>query len=409
MKHIEKLLLSMLLGIAIIGLLFVTYGYDKTYGLWNVPTMYPHFADLRVITTASETYAQGIDPLIRNPTDQLQRPMNYPRVWQNLFKFGIDQTHTTGVGIVLIMLFFIGNYLFLQKTGTKSLVFVMPMLFSPAVLLGIERANIDLLMFFLLSAVIVLANKSYVSSLCLVFTAFTLKLYPIFGLAVLLRIEKTTLLKVAFGSILVVGLYSIIMHDELLLISNATPRSTVLSYGINVLWMRIINYDQLAGVIVKVLSYTVAVLVLCKGLSDFVLDSNPNWLSTASDSDYDSDSFRVGCAVYVGTFMIGNNWDYRLMFLLFVIPQLVKWSYHEDKKVSRISVLTLCCVFVSMWYLTIEHTFNNVPHGATLSYAIKEMSNWFVFCGLLYLLVCSLPEWARTYVRRLTLERRIIS
>jgi hypothetical protein len=30
----------------------------------------------------------------------------------------------------------------------------------------------------------------------------------------------------------------------------------------------------------------------------------------------------VGAAIYVGTFMLSANWDYRLIFLIFCIPFL---------------------------------------------------------------------------------------
>jgi hypothetical protein len=397
-KYNVTLLMVMILGILVIGSLFLTYGYEKTYGLWNVPTMRPHFADLRVITSASETYAQGIDPLIMNPSDQLQRPLNYPRIWQSLFKIGVDVNHTTGIGVSLILLFFIGNYLFLQKSGAIAVVFVMLALFSPAVLLGIERANIDLLMFFILSTAIVLANKSYGYSLCLVLFAFILKLYPIFGLTVLLRKDKLTIYKIVLLVIVTVGLYVIITYNDLALISRATPRSIVLSYGIDVFWMKMSSYNHIAGIIYKGLSYILLVLVIGKAFTDS--ENTAKYLSISNDCDYCFDAFRVGGAVYIGTFLIGNNWDYRLMFLLFVIPQLIKWSRSDVKKIAVLSIVTIIGVYASLWYLLIQRVLQHFSFGHTLSYSIKEMSNWFIFCSLMYFIICTIPEWVRKYSRR---------
>src|SRR5262249_28027873 len=36
--------------------------------------------------------------------------------------------------------------------------------------------------------------------------------------------------------------------------------------------------------------------------------------------------FLMGSAIYVGTFAIGANFNYKLVFLLFCIPQLMVWA-----------------------------------------------------------------------------------
>ena len=59
-------------------ILLILYGYDNTWRLWNIPTMSPHFADMRTITHGAESYAQGLDPMIENPGDPWHRRMNYP-------------------------------------------------------------------------------------------------------------------------------------------------------------------------------------------------------------------------------------------------------------------------------------------------------------------------------------------
>ena len=36
-------------------------------------------------------------------------------------------------------------------------------------------------------------------------------------------------------------------------------------------------------------------------------------------------AFRMGALVYLGTFVAGNSFDYRLVCLLLVIPGLLRW------------------------------------------------------------------------------------
>lgn len=35
-------------------------------------------------------------------------------------------------------------------------------------------------------------------------------------------------------------------------------------------------------------------------------------------------AFRIGAGLFVGTFALGNNWDYRLVVLILTIPQLLQ-------------------------------------------------------------------------------------
>ena len=92
----ERLFYPLLLGVGffVLATLFAALGYDETWRLWNIPTMTPHFADLRSITAGAESYARGLDPMVNNPADPWGRAMSYPRIWQGLFLFDLDQGDT---------------------------------------------------------------------------------------------------------------------------------------------------------------------------------------------------------------------------------------------------------------------------------------------------------------------------
>src|SRR6185369_10027272 len=45
------------------------------------PTMSPAFGDMRIIQAAVISAREGLNPQIYNPSDVLQRPLNYPLVW----------------------------------------------------------------------------------------------------------------------------------------------------------------------------------------------------------------------------------------------------------------------------------------------------------------------------------------
>lgn len=243
------------LVILVFGSLLALYGYDATWKLWNIPTMSPHFADLRTITGGAESYAQGFNPMMVNPGDPWQRPLNYPRVWQSLYSMGIDQSHTTYLGITLVLLFFVGICLILPNASYAMIFLVMAAVLSPATLLGVERGNIDLLMFFLAALSAVAVKRWPVFSAIAVLLGFVLKLFPIFGCAVLFSVNRSILPRYVLAIVVFAALYIGLTYSDLMLIKENTPQSINLSYGLNVLWMNLVSLDAAIGEYAKFLSY----------------------------------------------------------------------------------------------------------------------------------------------------------
>lgn len=390
----------------IFGSLFALHGYDGTWKLWNIPTMTPHFADLRTITGGAASYAQGFDPMIINPGDPWQRTLNYPRVWQSLYPMGVNQSHTTYIGIALILLFFVGICLVLPHASYFMVLLVMAAVLSPATLLGIERGNIDLLMFFLAALSAVTVKRWYVFSVIVVLLGFVLKLFPIFGCAVLLGASRSTVSRYAVAILAFVALYIGLTYSDLILIKEGTPQSISLSYGLNVLWMNIASLDPTIGEYARFLSYLAVLVSLwyaCTALfrADFMLGNS-------SQAVY-LDAFRSGAAIYVGTFLLGNNWDYRLMFLILTVPQLVIWVKDSARYIAVGSSVVLSSIFVSLWYLVIVGIVYDIPYGDYASFAFDEISHWLLFTGLLYLLFWSMPDWVKGSAQKIYSRARALS
>ncbi len=397
MKTRANLLWSLGLLIIIFGLLFQFYGYDKTWKLWNISTMSPCFADTRVITAGADSRAQGYDPLIKNPGDPWNRRLNYPRVWQLLFSLGVNQGHTIYLGIGFIFLFLVGICLICPRISNTTLVFIMGAIVSPAVLLGVERANTDLLMFFLLAVAVVAVKRRHLLSTTVILFGFILKLYPVFGLIVLLRQKRSVFFVSSAISIVFALIYASINFEEILMIIEATWVDTFFSYGLNIFGMRVMRDYPAMEIYAKILSYLLALSSLVYALSALLRNDLPQ-----EDQELPYlDSFRAGSAIYLGTFLLGSNWDYRLMFLIFTIPQLLLWSNFTSRSVSWISRLTLFGLYTSMWFLLIVGSAQYIPHGASLIFLLDQISKWLIFAGLLYLLFLSMPPWVKQYAAEL--------
>ena len=184
-------IISLSVSAIIFMLLVIAAGPKGVWELWNVPAMAPHFADLRTITGGAESYSQGLDPMVQNPGDPWGRTMNYPRIWQSLFYIGLDEGDTTAFGLIIIALFLVGVVLILPNANFQTIVLVLTAVFSPATLLGIERGNIDLLIFFLVAISAIFVTHNRFLSFLFLLSAFFLKLYPVFGFGVFLRESKS--------------------------------------------------------------------------------------------------------------------------------------------------------------------------------------------------------------------------
>jgi len=375
--------------------LFTSYGYDNTWQMWNIPTMSPHFADLRTITGGALSHAQGLDPMMQNPGDPWNRPLNYPRIWQALYYFDIHPRHTIYIGITLITLFLVGLCLVLPNASYTTLFLVMAAVLSPATLLGVERGNIDLLMFFGVALAVFLMNGRYIFSAIALFMTFVLKLFPIFAFAVLLKAPKKLFIRYLAIIVALVGLYVFFTYSDIVLIREGTPQSTFLSYGLNVFWMQTMKFDENLGFYTKIFAYVLLLLSFVAAFfaflrKDFSLSENPHEILYF-------DAFRAGAAIYVGTFILGNNWDYRLMFLILTLPQLVLWSQHSTRSIAIIARLSLISILVSMWYMAITQFGSSTPSIVFFIYYLDEAFNWIAFSSLLYLFFWSIPDWMKMY------------
>lgn len=357
--------------------------------------MEPAFADLRTITGGAESIESGHDPMIENPGDPWNRPLNYPRIWQSLYRFGINQGHTVWMGYFIILFFIIGIILFFRQRSIFSINSIMLLfaVFSPAVMLTVERGNIDMLMFFLISLSIFLISKEgkfkNVSAFLALVFAFILKLYPIFAISVFLRESKRKFVRYFLAIFIIAIIYTIISYSDLIYIFQNTPKDAYLSYGINVLWTFLYHQSDTLGILTKMFSYVIFLLIL---LYSFMKYLKKGHLLDYKDSKT-MDGFRAGAMIYIATFLLGNNFDYRLLFLLFTLPQLFVFVKSKDKIISIISLATVLSIFISLWHLVIADVLWGIGLQHKYSIAIDEIANWVVFLGLIYLFVMSLPDW----------------
>ena len=366
-----------------------TFGSDTVlHALWNTPTMHPIFADIRTITGVNETISLGLDPLVSNPGDPWNRSMNYPRIWQYIAEaFHFNQEATIYFGIINISLYALGFMMFVSriKLSNISAIFLLLGFYSPASLLAIERGNIDMVMFFLVSLAIFFITRPIIFS-GIILLATVLKIFPVFSLAGLLRESKNLFFRLILSLIAIFIGYVFLTIDDIVLINSATPQSGSLSYGLNVIPI-MLEHRGLSNLktLIQMGSY-IYVVTLIVTILYYIRKIEFVRIINTLNIEY-IDAFRVGSAIYLMTFLISTNWDYRLIFLIFTMPQLILWSKSKVVIVKNSALLAIASILIAMWYLDIR-----LLHGPVI-YVIEEISNWVLFSSFLFLFIITMPTW----------------
>jgi len=339
----------------------------------GVPLGYSLFNDARVITAGAESFYQGFDPLVENPAMPTKNVMNYPRIWHVLFSFGLNQEHTLIFGGILTFIYLLGIFIILVKCsnpmGRWTIFFCA---ISPASMLAMERGNIDLLIFFLFALALVLQGRALLASAAILIFSTLLKLFPIFALPVLLlQKNKRYRIPIFIAALSICVLYFYLTRHDLVLISQGTPRAGDLSYGKNVIFDAFGRNPRIWSWLCAGIGVLLAYLVSRRIFKPESFDLKQSEGLT---------SFIASCLVYVGTFLIGNNWDYRLIFLIFAIPFLCSViNKSENSWTLSLAKLFIFAILISMWYLMIKKYLGINPFFIRFFLIIDELTNWLIF------------------------------
>lgn len=383
--------------------------------------MYPAFADLREVLSAFECSRIGHDVLLENPcnpyrTNPAISKLPYPRIWMALTPLGLNQSHTIFLGVVLVLLFYIVTFNLTGKLNFYESLIYSLILCSPPVMLLIERGNVDILIFLLLfiSLIIILKSSRLISRLFayeIILLAAFLKLFPIFGLTVILRERKRiALLLIAILTTLFASYY-LLNLEELRAITGFFGVTVWHSFGYKVIFKAIFQsikmflYSPSKTITIKLLCNVTLILVACLvgyQIIVKVFQKFKTWLNCDFQSESDLnylgnenyiDGFRLGCCLYIGAFSIGSVYDYKLVFWLFAIPQIIDWIKRKNQ-LSLLSTLALVGIIATL-YLS--------PLSQYLS--LDEIINWFLLGYFVYCFLLSLPKGLKFSVHNTLLRQ----
>ena len=324
------------------------------------------FYDLRTLHALPNSIAQGLDPYYYNPTDPAGRLLNYPPIWISIaqfFRFGIIANMNT-FGFSLGLMAIITFLCFVKKMKLNS--FFALFIVSHSFLFALERGNIDLLVFSIIILGVIYTDNALSFNLFIT-VASILKIFPIFGLLVSWR-KKMIMLPVTFAVF-----YIFYNFDVIKLFAKNTQEWSTYSYGFKNMILiaeRFIGHTLSLNLKLLFMSVLLLLTVLFVGI---LVTKKVSHFSSLDYNYKDDLSFLVGSQIYVSTFLIGSNWDYRMIFLLLTIPWFVK-------QIRVYSVFPLTLLFLAM---NQYHLYRLI---GSLGFILNIGAKYFMFVVLLSIL-----------------------
>lgn len=384
--------LAVLLFVVVVGLLW-SRGELGQVGRLGVPTMQPTFVDAYSISGASVSLAQGADPLVRNPGDVMQRPMNYPRPWLLLAHAGLLPEHTGWLVGAFLLVFGLGLLALQPLVASRAAGVLLALgLFSPVVWLAVERGNNELLVFGLVALSAGAAGRRPALASVGVLAATLAKVFPMFAMSGLLLGGRRAR-RWAWLSLAAAGGWLAVTFADLGRIRAGTFHWNRIGYGI----------DQAATTLAKT-GMSLPLLLTAAIAAAVVVLIAGGWLRTrvrlAEPGERTGPAtvgvvpFMMGAAIYVGTFCTGSSFDYRLLFLLLTVPQLVVWSGSLRGRWRFAARGSLVLVLAMLWSLTWRMGLKAAlgPRGEELGLLLDEALSWLVFAGLASALWLLVPD-----------------
>jgi hypothetical protein len=357
--------------------------------LWpylGVPSGPSLFFDARNLTAAWECQRLGYDPLYENPCDPWNRPLMYLRPWLLLTTLGLDQSHTFALSIVLVGAMFLSFGALAGRVSGRAGIVLAVAACSPAVMFAVERANMDVALFSVVALPLLLwrafPRAAAVVGPVLVLLAATAKMYPVFALPAFAMTRNPVAARAALLSLAAFGVYVVSSLRDIAHVAEIATQGQHFSYGARILPAHLyhqIGADHWAGpAALKQLLAAAPLGVLAAAIAFRV--HRRLALGDASTIPVPASllAFHAGALIYLGTFAAANNFDYRLVFLLLTLPQLLEWSSLPAHRLSSLASATLVSVLVLLWVGSLSERLH----------LWDELASWAV-AGLLAALVAA--------------------
>jgi hypothetical protein len=306
--------------------------------------------------------------------------MNYPHPWLYLHDLGVNGGNVMMAGDGIDALFLAAAFFVLGPLDAFGGLVAGGFLTSYAVMFGLERANVDLLMFALLAGA--LAGRRFPPlAAFLISVAAILKVHPLFAFCAMVRRPwKQALPWLGAGVLLFIVVTSLHAREFVASLGSApNMRTGNLSFGMTALGLELVEHAHRPDLYPVVLASGFALVILVGGAA---VRARPTLL-LAREDERALVAFRIGASIYLGSYLLGTNHDYRAACLLFCLPLLLRLLRRDTA--PRWAFASLLLVLLSVDWLYVA------PDGGVIDSTLKQGSSWALFFCLTGLVAATLP------------------
>jgi hypothetical protein len=329
------------------------------------------FQDLRYIFEYSECLNKISD---NNCTFYENHPFVYPQIWLLISK-NINVFYGTIFYLLFVFLYLIISIVTFKDIN-KKYIYHFLFFFSPASVLLIIRANNDIIIFILTYLLIILLknNKFRFISFTLFIFSYLLKIYSIFLILIYFLKKKNFNIKNYF-LLLIFIIFTYFFINEILEINKIYNKSKlVASYSSGIIF-DLFNYLNFKIKINTGLFSRISLLIVT-GLSFSKLNkinyniSKENYLL-----------FISGAIILVTSFFLSRTFDYKLIFILLIIPAIFEIKKKENSYLINIVIF---CIFLIIWFEAIIFYYSKyINYDVNKFLYLEEKNIKIIVLGLL--------------------------
>ncbi len=354
------------------------------------------FIDLYGILAACDAVRAGVDPFLPNNFDPYHRPFVYSDWWLELGRLGLGRADTLWLGFGLVAAVLLMAVVIVRPGTRREGVALCLLLASPAVLLAVNRANNDLVVFLLISFGLLcfrdLRWPARALGIVLFAMSAVLKYSPLVTLVVLLDLRSRRALAAGLG---LYGLVLLLAAPGLLAgfksAAHYSPAPDWLYafgapvFGRNLGLTATVGWLAPAGLLGAWAAFSAR-----RRREETVSDATPARQTAERE-------FMCGAALLAGLFFLGSTYAYKLIFALWLLPWLGQQSGETDAG-SRWSRVTWYLLLAVVWLEGLVAVGLNLLTGPasktgalqvlTVTLAVTQLLTWaLVACLMRFLFI----------------------
>ena len=376
---------------------FTTLYYFHAWETIGVPSFLPAFLDWHGVVAASDCTKLGYNVYLQNPCDALNRVHNYSAIWLKLSALGLTRQNEWEVGVFISSTFLISAAFMLRPKSLKEFVLCLTALNSPAIMFGVEQANVDLLIFIVILAATFLFTQSHRIShfvgITLCVLASALKFYPVAAVTPLLWTMTSRRRIVALSIVIAFALLTWIVLDfdnlqAVYSIAEKPGYGSNVAIGSSLIFLALGNAFPSLAWLSRIWISFVLFFVLA-GFSFYYANRIEERSPITFGIDLASAGFIAGSSIIVLIFFLITSYDYKTIFLLLLLPYLMPSqanNVHASGVDRRMAQLALALIISVLWSTGIVNVLSNIaPDYRLLILLVKYLLSWALIFVLMSL------------------------